>query len=64
MRQLVGQLEPDSRQLACYSRWMELSVVRPMARHEAQLIEVEVATDSIFHDVDALKTSRASGTYA
>jgi len=43
---------------------MELSVVRPMARHEAQLIEVEVATDSIFHDVDALKTSRASGTYA
>jgi len=24
-----------------------------MARHEAQLIEVEVATDSIFHDVDA-----------
>lgn len=24
-----------------------------MARHEAQIIEVEVATDSIFHDVDA-----------
>jgi molybdenum cofactor cytidylyltransferase len=24
-----------------------------MTRHEAQLIEVEVATDSIFHDVDA-----------
>ena len=24
-----------------------------MARHEAQLIEVDVATDSIFHDVDA-----------
>ena len=24
-----------------------------MARHETQLIEVEVATDSIFHDVDA-----------
>ena len=24
-----------------------------MSRHEAQLIEVEVATDSIFHDVDA-----------
>ena len=24
-----------------------------MSRHEAQIIEVEVATDSIFHDVDA-----------
>ena len=36
-----------------------------MARHEAQLIEVEVATDSIFHDVDApedLARIRQAGT--
>ena len=36
-----------------------------MARHQAQLIEVEVATDSIFHDVDApddLARIRQAGT--
>jgi molybdenum cofactor cytidylyltransferase len=36
-----------------------------MARHEAQIIEVEVATDSIFHDVDApedLARIKQSGT--
>jgi molybdenum cofactor cytidylyltransferase len=36
-----------------------------MARHQAQLIEVEVATDSIFRDVDApddLARIRQAGT--